>query len=76
VYHVNQVLGAAGASAVTIARRIRNVHADVVFQQLRHETVGRTAGRHGELHHAGAVRVALQGALDGIHLTTQAAYAL
>src|SRR4029077_7699328 len=62
--------------AVALAGRIRHVHADMLLEQLRHETVRGPAHRDGELHDLGAIGVALKSALDRRDLATQAAHAL
>ena len=54
-------------------RWIGHVHADVVFEQLRHEAARRAAHRNGQLHHLGAVGIRLERALDRLDLAAQPA---
>jgi hypothetical protein len=43
MYDVDEVLGATGAPAIAIVRRVRDVHANVILEQLRHQAVRRAA---------------------------------
>lgn len=70
MHHVNEVLGTAGPIAVTIPRRVGDVHADVILEQDGHQPVGRAARRDDQLHDARAVSVLLERPLDGVHLAT------
>src|SRR5271166_6176601 len=48
--------------------------ADVIFHELGHETVGRASDRHHELHDLRASCLALECALNGLELASQASY--
>ena len=50
--------------------------AHVILENLRHQAVDGAARRGQEMHHVGAVGVALEGALDGFDLAANAADAV
>jgi hypothetical protein len=54
---------------------IANVDSDVIVDHLDHQAIGGPADRDHELHDLGASRLGLQGALDRLHLATEATHA-
>jgi hypothetical protein len=75
VHDVDQMLRASSALAIPIARRIRNVHANVILERLGHQAASGAAPRHGQLHHFGAIGASLQCALDRLDLPAHTALA-
>jgi hypothetical protein len=69
---IDELFRASRAVAVSIVRRIADMHTNVVLQYFGHQAIGRAADGHDELHHLFAACFGVEGAFDRFNLSAQA----
>jgi hypothetical protein len=74
--YVQQFLGGFGFVARRFAPGIDHMHADVIFDHLRHQAVDGAAAGGQQFHHIGATGIGIERPLQRLDLATQAADAV